>query len=198
MEPIVVNSSKVLPNRVQKDDPKNIKDISSFKDVEELFATFKKKRRYNLKVDYKRISHRSPNVLHTQGKDLEKLEAMIKMNIKQFSNKKDDESDLIIPERADTYRNIVKNSGLYSTKFIDVVIGGKRAGLDFVITHKEKYYAIKGGLEVDEFKGISNFIMHTEFEDAIRGGYKLFDCLQIDYGWKHRYFDQTPTYLLEK
>ncbi|MBI2051967.1 hypothetical protein HYT33_04380 [Candidatus Roizmanbacteria bacterium] len=189
---------KPIVKRFQKDDPKNLKNISGTSSIEDLLSAFQKKHRYNLKSDYQEVQSLNPKIVVTEGKNLDLIEILIQMNIDQFSDRAGDESDLVVPKRAETYRYMIKNSGIYGVKFIQVFIQNRLAGIDFVIEYKDIYYTIKGGIDVHRFKGVSNFMVYFEFEDAIAGGFSSVDCLQIDYGWKHRYFDQKEVFIFEK
>ncbi len=185
--------------KLTDDDPKNIKNISPFKSMEELLLSFDKKHRYNLKADYLRVLEMNPNIVRSTGKRVNLMDILIEMNIAQFdTGDPEDESDLVLPERAETYRSIVRNEGIYKVHFIQVFIQSHLAAIDFIIQYKDIYYSIKGGNDVKRFRGIGNFVIYYEFKDAVKNKFSLIDCLQIDYGWKHRFFDQTPTFLLEK
>ncbi len=189
----------LFSHNLQKDDPKNIKDLSPFKSIDEFLQSFDKKHRYNLRADFYQIQNLKPRIVDIETNNKNFIEKMIDMNIEQFkSDNPEDESDLVVPKRAQTYRNIVKNSGIYKTKFIQVLIQNHLAGIDFIIEYKNIYYPVKGGNDLHRFKGIGNFMIYYEFEDAINSGYSMIDCLQVDYGWKHRFFDQKPLYLFEK
>lgn len=189
---------RLIYKDLKKDDPKYQKDISSFSSLEELLQTLEKKHRYNLKADFYRIKRMSPKVIITEGENLELINKLIVMNINQFKGTPEDESDLVIPKRKATYRHIVKNSGIYKVKFIQIFIQNYLAAIDFIIEYKKRYYLIKSANDLSRFKGIGNFMLCQEFSDAIKGGFSLIDCLQYDYGWKHRYFEEKPLFLFEK
>ncbi len=186
--------------KVKDDDNKNEKDITSFGSMEELMSSFKKKYRYNLKSSYSHIQSLNPKIIFTIGKSRNLIDKLIDMNIKQFDTGiPDDDSDLVIPERAKTYRQMVNNSGkTYESKFIEVYIQDTLAAIDFMLIHKDTYYTIKGGNDLTKFRGIGNYIIYLEYEDALKNNMSKVNCLQVDYGWKHRYFDQTRLYVFEK
>ncbi|QQG43941.1 MAG: hypothetical protein HYW86_03685 [Candidatus Roizmanbacteria bacterium] len=191
-------SKKKIFNQLKYDDPKNLKDISQVNSMDELLQSFDKKDRYNLKADYYRIEGLNPRVKVIKTNNDKHFDKLAKMNILRFSTRLDDESDLLDKDRLRTYRNIIKNSGVYKTQFVEIHIQKHLAAIDLVITYKDKYYMVKGGNDLDRFKGIGNFLLYYEFKEAIENGFSLVDCLQVDYGWKHRYFDQIPVYTLEK
>lgn len=204
-KPIFLNSIK-LPHKnnndnynrylglLQADDPKNIKDINSFKSPDDYLATLQKKHRYNLKADYKRIQQLNPRVIITEGESERAFAALISMNKERFNGKERDRSDFYEDGGEDVIRNTIKNRGLYKTKFIEVHIEGKIAAVDLVAQYRGVYYLIVGGNKLLQYGGIGNYMLYLEIEDAIRDRSSQIDCFQIDYGWKHRYFDQTPAY----
>ena len=186
--------------KVKEDDKKNEKDISNLSSIDELMDSYKKKYRHNLKHSCSYIKSLGSNVVFTSGNDGDLIEKLITLNIKQFdTGNPEDESDLALPERANTYRNMVKNSGkLYEAKFIQVFIQNTLAAIDFILVYKNNYYTIKGGNELKKFDGIGNYILYLEFDDAVKNNMSKVNSLQVDYGWKHRYFDQIPLYVFEK
>lgn len=193
--PSHLNKRKIF-SELQKDDPKNIKNIVGIDSIEELLSGMQKKERYNLKHDFLRIKAMNPRVEVVSRKDQKSFDIMKKMNISRFV-KLGDDSDLMDKKREAAYRAIINHADSYKVKFIKVYIQKYLAGIDMVITYKDKYYMMKGGSDINRFKGIGNYLLYKEFEDAIRTGSSLIDCLQIDYGWKHRYFDQRDVYVWE-
>lgn len=178
------------------DDDKFIKKLDKFKTIDDYLATLEKKHRYNLKKDYQNILNLGARVEVSESNDVKEFDNIISISINRFS--KDEESDLIIDERVEAYKSVIKNSGLYKTKFIKVYIQNYLAACDLIITHKDRYYGFKGANDVERFPGIGNFLVYFEFEDAIKNNYNLVDCLQIDYGWKHKYFDGGKRLTFEK
>lgn len=188
---------KFYPN-LQPDDPKNLKSLEGIHSMDELLLTFDKKDRYHLRSDYRNIEELNPRVVITEGKDLDKLTMMIEMNIERFSKDPEDLSDLVDKERRKTYEQMVHNAGNYDVRFIEVYIQNHLAAIDFCVVYNNLYYTMKGGNDINRFNGIGNYMVYKEFEDALQLGCSLVDCLQMDNGWKHRFFDQKELYILEK
>ncbi|MEX1052315.1 MAG: hypothetical protein WEC80_00530 [Patescibacteria group bacterium] len=186
--------------KIKEDDKKNTKLINKFRTLDELLNSFKKKCRYNLKSSCAYINSLNPRVIKTVGSENRLIDKLINMNISQFdTGLPEDESDLALPARANTYRNMVANSGKnYQAKFIEVYIQDTLAAIDFILIYKDIYYTIKGGNQLKKFNGIGNYIIYLEFEDALSLNMSTINSLQVDYGWKHRYFDQEPLYIFEK
>ncbi|MFH1826981.1 MAG: hypothetical protein ABH812_00920 [bacterium] len=186
--------------KVKKDDNKNEKDISSYHSIQEVMNSYKKKYRHNLKHSCSYIEFLNPKVAYTTGRRADLIDKLISMNIKQFDTGiLEDESDLVLSERASAYRKMVENSGSeYEAKFIEIFIQDTLAAIDFILIYKDNYYTIKGGNELKKFDGIGNYMLYLELEDAIKNHMSNINSLQVDYGWKHRYFDQTSLYVFEK
>ncbi len=195
----VKKSSKFF-SKLEADDSKNIKDISGFKNIEDLLRTLDKKSRYHLKSDYNKILSLNPKVIIT---DLDKenlFEILVKKNIERFDDciDPDDKSDFIDQNRKSAFYHMVKNTGKYQVKFVEVFVQNYLAAIDFIVTYKDIYYTFRGANDISRFKGIGNFMVFVEFEDAIKNGYRQVDCLQVDYGWKHRFFNQKDLFKLEE
>lgn len=190
-------NKKIFPS-LKPDDAKNLKNLSGLSSMDDLLQTFDKKDRYNLKSDYLRIAAMNPKVIVTKAKDMTKLRTMMKMNIERFSKDPEDESDLVEKDRRITYTAMVNNANQYRVQFIEVYIQNRLAAIDFIATYKGTYYTMKGGNDLNRFNGVGNFLVYTEFEEAMKQGFKMVDCLQMDNGWKHRFFDQKPVYIVEK
>jgi hypothetical protein len=177
---------------IKEDCPKNIKDLTKFKNINDYLMTLTKKERHHLRSDSQKIENYEPSVIINDTNNLGNLIDLIKLNVTRFSG--EDSSDFIDEKRVRTFEAIVKNSGIYQTKFVRVEIQGYLAAIDLIITYKEKYYTPKGGNDIARFSGVGNYMVYIEFEDAINNGFTFFDNLQVDYGWKHWYFDQKSLY----
>ncbi len=178
---------------LQEDAHKSILDTSKFNDMEDYMSILKKKYRYNLKADYKRIADQNPVVTEYENCDPSLFSKIVNLNVKRFSG----ESYFTNHNVARGYENIMKRADLYSYKIIEVKVGEKIAAVDLIIEFKDNYYMPIGANNIEEFKGIGYYMLYHEVQDAIKNGRKVVDCSQVDYGWKHRYFEQKPYYYLE-
>ncbi len=190
--------NKLIFSQLKQDEPKNVKNISQMHSLADLFATLHKKSRYHLKADYSKIKAFNPRVNLVYSNDLSYFAKLYKMNTQRFAQNSEDESDLFENKRKNTFINFIRNSGIYKTKFVEVYIQNYLAAIDLIIEYNNFYYAIRGGNDINRFKGIGNFMVYVEFEDAINNNFSILDCLQDDNGWKHRFFDRQPLYLFEK
>lgn len=180
------------------DDDKYFKNIKSFKTMDEYLLSLDKKHRYNLKRDYHQILNFHPQIEVLENNNFAEFKQVIKLSNYRFNGEGEEESDLIDARRIDAYRAILSESGIYKTKFIKVVIQDYLAAVDLNVVYKERYYTLRGGNDVERFPGIGNFMVYLEFEDAIKNQYGLVDCLQVDYSWKHKYFDSKKVLEIEK
>lgn len=180
-------------NELELDDPKSYKRIKEFKTIDDWLGTLNKKRRYNLKRDVKRILEMKPQIIVTEENKIENMTMLMEMNKVRFSLESETGKSIFFDERYwNTFKYFVQDVKSAKIKFIKVLIGGKLAAIDMMIEYKNIYHMLIGVNDVEHFSGIGNFMMYVEFEDAIRGKFEMVDCLQEDYGWKHRYFDQMP------
>lgn len=196
-----LNSIDVMPHKiiedvaVRNDKDKYMSDLKMFSSMEEYLAILKKKHRYNLKRDYYRIKNFSPRIEITDGKKYsEAFSDIVKLSLQRFNG--EEKSDFRFKEYVNVGQAILKNSALYHCKLIKVLIRDYLAAVDLIVTYNNRYYMLIGGAnDVERFPGIGNFMVYSEFEDAIKNKYEVVDCLQMDYSWKHKYF--TPKKLLE-
>lgn len=203
--PLFLNSIAAFPGlqklskygKVTDDsDDRNVKDISKFSTLDQLFSTFKKKSRYNLRYDHRRLTAAGVKVEMHETKDMTNFEKLLEMNKKRFNGIDRDKS--YVDDFQGAFRLIIKNANQYSFKYIKVSAQDKIASIDMIITYKDIYYPFTGTNDVDGFNGIGNFMTYVELEDAMKKGFKLIDILQEDHGWKHRFFDKIPVYVFEK
>lgn len=180
------------------DDPddRNVKDISNISSIEEFMATLKKKHRYNLKYDYRRLLSAGVKIEMSETKDLTNFEELLDMNKQRFNGIDRDIS--WVEKFQEAFRLIIKNANKYTFKYIKVTSQTGTASIDMIITYRDIYYPFTGSNNVERYNGIGNFMTYIELEDAIKKGFKTVDILQEDHGWKHRYFDKIPLFVFEK
>ncbi|MDH7476154.1 MAG: hypothetical protein QHH09_01640 [Microgenomates group bacterium] len=188
--------SKNFFTKLILDEPKYIKDLKKYQSMDDLLSSLNKKNRHHLKSDYYKVLSLNPKIISGDADNENSCQELIRLNMLRFDNKSDDFSDFHKEKRKKTFINIVKNSGVYRVKFNKVYIQNYLAAIDLILTYKDTYCAPRGGNDVYRFKGIGNFMVYFDFEDAIKNQYKFFDCLQIDYNWKHRFFEEKNLYRL--
>lgn len=180
------------------DEPKYTKKIKNIKTINEYLQQISKKHRYNLKSDYNKIRSMSPKIKKYEGANDEIFNQMMELNKKRFNGVTSEKSDFFDKETVVAYDNIFKNAGSYKVQFIEVKIKNKIAAIDMIIKCNNNYHTWIGANNVHAFKGIGNFMLYYEIKEAIKNDYDVIDCSQIDYGWKHRYFDEIPLFKYQK
>ncbi len=185
---------KKINSFLVEDDKKSIINTRTYKSIEDYMGELKKKYRYNLKADHKRIQEQKPQIKEFEMCGFDKFHNIIDLNKKRFNG----HSYFNNIDSMKGYEFVFKNAKSYTYKTIEVDIDGVKAAADLIIQYNKQYYTPIGANNVDEFSGIGYFMHYYELEDAIKNQAEIVDCSQIDYGWKHRYFDQMSMYKIEK
>jgi len=164
----------------------NLKDINS---LDEYFDSLKKKKRYNLRRDIRKIDTENPKFIFNRYDD---LDFIIKINKSRFIKDKADWED---PRRIQTFKNIINNSGKsYNIKFISIEIGGQLCASDIIATYNGTYLPLKGASNFKDHSGLGFYISLVEIEDAIKSGFDRIDFLQEDCGWKKPMMQEVPLF----
>ncbi len=180
---------------IKEEESKYILDLKDFKCHEDWLKTLKKNDRRDLRKDRNRILKQNPKIIFDNFSDLDVLIDLAKKRFEEKGEKADWED----PKRVETFRQVINLAGKsYKVRMIKIEIGGKPAGVDLIATFKDRYYALKCGYNVKEFKGIGNFMNLLEIDDAIKLGFKKIDFLQNNYHWKSRWFSPISLFKLEK
>jgi len=179
----------------QPDDSKYVLNLKNNSSLDFYLSTLKKKKRYNLRRDVKRISKLNPKVYTDRFEDYDKMVEIAKKRFSQKGELTDWEEE---PSSIGTFRDIISyNKDAFKPKIISVEIDGKLAGCDLIAVCKDFYYTLKGGYDVSAYPGIGNYLNIYEIEDALSLGMKYIDFLQIDYGWKKSMFEEVPLFKYE-
>lgn len=179
------------------DDPKFILDLTSINSLEDFLKKMKKKRRYNLRRDRRIIESQNPEITINNFSD---FNALIDLSIKRFAEKGED-TDWEDPRRIESFRQVIELGKLeksYSVRMLTVKIDNIIAAVDLVAIYNSCYYPLKCGYDIRHFPGIGNYMNLYEIEDAIKLGMKKMDFLEVDYGWKNKWFDEVPLFKYEK
>ncbi|MGD9129777.1 MAG: GNAT family N-acetyltransferase [Candidatus Woesebacteria bacterium] len=181
----------------QADDPKYIVNLRNLKQADDFIANLKKKRRYNIKRDQKRINELKPKIIYNRFEDFDKL---VELSKKRFCEK-NESTDWEDPRRVEAFKQVIKlakKKRTYQIRMISIEINKKIAAIDLIAIYKKNYYPLKCAYNVAEFPGIGNFTNLFEIEDALSLGMKKIDFLEMSYGWKDKWFESIPLYKLEK
>lgn len=181
-------------------EPNFYKNIEGIQSIDSLLKEYKKKDRHHLKTDYLRMKNygvRLEVIEQDKQEQLSVLETLFAMNIKRFASEKE-KSVFEQEEYKTTFRQIVRNAGVYDVKFLVAKIQNHIAAVDMIITYNDIYYQFQGVNDTSRFNGIGNYMVYVELEDAINHRYKMIDCLQEDHTWKHRFFEKADRFIFSK
>lgn len=189
----------MAPEFKKEEDLKFSKNVQNYSSLDHMLSTFKKKNRYHLKADHRRIMAQNPKIQHIEN-DASVLEELFALNIDRFKDAPADDGQSVYHDKkqCDAFRETLKAQSLYSCKFIKTSVGDKTAAVDLLISYNGIYYQMTGANDIHNFNGIGHFMVYVELEDAIKNGYKTVDCLQEDHKWKHRYFDGREMFVFAK
>jgi len=197
--PVILNaiSTKELPLwikqtiRLKPDEPKYILRLNNIKSVDDFLATFKKKKRYNLKRDKRIIEKQNPKIVFNNFHDYDTLVALSKERFAQ----KGEETDWQDPRRVEAFRQVIKlgqKQNHYKVRMLTIIINDKIASVDLIALYNKCYYPVKCGYDVKTFPGIGNYVNLLEIDDALKLGMEKIDFLEIGYGWKDKWFEEIP------
>ena len=181
--------------KFEEDEPKYVLNLEGFRNHEDYLMTLKKKRRYNLRKDRRKIEMQNPKITINNFCDFEHLIYLSKQRFKQKGEKTDWED----PKKVEAFRQVIKLAGRsYKIRMISVSIDNQIAGVDLIALFNNCYYTLVCGYNVKDFSGIGNFVNLFEIDDAIELEMKKIDFLQNSYEWKCNLFDEVPLFKYEK
>lgn len=166
------------------DEEKYTLPVENFKTMDDYWATLKKKKRYNLKRDLKRIDFLQPKIVYN---DFSHLERLFKLNISRFDGMvlDDGKSTFLPKEKQVVFREIVNLAGDYQVRMISTLIKDKIVSVDLTAVYNQTYYCLAGGCAVGEYSGLGTFANLQLIKDAISlGNIENVDFLQGDLNWK--------------
>jgi len=169
---------------LEADEEKYILDLKNFSSLDDFWGTLKKKKRYNLKRDWKRIQALKPEIIVN---DFSHLETLFKLNINRFKEMvlDDNKSTFLAKEKQKTFREIINLAKDYQVRMISTMIDGKIVSVDLVAIYKQTYYCLAGGCDVGNYSGLGSFANLQLIKDAIElENVDLIDFLQGDVNWK--------------
>jgi|APSaa5957512622_1039677.scaffolds.fasta_scaffold15425_2 hypothetical protein len=192
-----------LPTWIQKviefkaDDPKYILKLDLIDTLDDYLATLDKKKRYNLKRDFRVIEAYKPEIVIDNFSD---FDGLVELSKKRFFEK-GEETDWEDKRRVEAFRKVIeygRKKISYQIRMVTIKIGSKLAAVDLVAVFNGCYYPLKCGYNVKDFPGIGNYVNLLEIKDAIDLGLNKMDFLEIGYGWKDKWFESIPLLMYEK
>ena len=174
-----------FPGWSLEEDKKYYLDLSHIATIDDFLLHLKKKKRYNLKRDKRRICEFSPKIIIDEGSNIER---MFELSIERFKTKyPDDPSEQSAFEddrRKEVFREIVKNAKDYQVRLITTIINNKIEAVEFGLVYKKIYYALNAGVDVSHFSGLGVYSNLLVIEDALNLGCTKIDFLESDNNWK--------------
>lgn len=183
-----------LLNLKKEQEQKFILNLKNIKTLDDYLSRLKKKKRYNLKRDYKIINEQKIKIIINRFSD---IEAFFALSIKRFKQK-GDESDCISPKRREVFRQMIKQAKSYKPRMITTEINNEIASVDIVFLYKNTYTAPRGSNNIEKFPGIGNFMILYQIKEALKMGCKKIDFLQVSYDYKEKLFENKPFYEFTK
>lgn len=176
---------KDFPGFASEEDKKYFLDLSHVGTLDDFLTRLKKKKRYNLRRDKKRILSFSPKIIIEDHKNLEE---MFRLSIERFRLKYPDEpseqSAFEDERRKEVFRSLDVNRGDYKVRLITTIINNKIEAVEFGLVYKKTYYALNAGADVSHFSGLGVFSNLLVIEDALNLGCTKIDFLESDNNWK--------------
>lgn len=176
---------KDFPGFTFEEDKKYYLNLSQVHTLDDFLSQLKKKKRYNLRRDKKRIWGLSPKIIIRDG---ENLEEMFKLSIARFRLKYPDEpseqSAFEDERRKEVFRSLVANARDYQVRLITTIINDKIEAVEFGLVYRKTYYALNAGVDVSHFSGLGVYSNLLVIEDALNLGCTKIDFLESDNNWK--------------
>lgn len=200
IDPESINIS-VLKNyrdvfKFKNDYPKYVLFIDKFRSIDEYLAYLSKKSRHQLRYFFNRFSQYQPKLIILTGDQSRLLLKLKTLSIIDFE--RNDISEYRKVERMKTFEMIYRNQSKYKIFTFLIYIQNLLISYDIIATYKDNFYILTGASDLERFPGANSYITYLEIDFAIKNRFKLIDCMQIDYNWKHKFFSPKPMLSFEK
>lgn len=174
-----------FPSWCLEEDKKYFLDLSHVSTLDDFLVHLKKKKRYNLRRDKRKMLEHTPKVIIESGKNIEE---MFNLSIERFRRKyPDDPSDQSAFEdtrREEVFRCLVTYAKDYQVRLITTIIKDKIEAVEFGLVYGKTYYALNAGVDVSHFSGLGVYSNLLVIEDALNLGCTKIDFLESDNNWK--------------
>lgn len=174
-----------LPGFTNEEDKKFFLDLSNISTLDHFLSRLKKKKRYNLKRDRKKILSFNPKITINENFHIEDLFFLsIKRFKEQFPDEPKEHSAFEDERRKNVFRNLIANAKKYQSRLIATIINGEVAAVEFGIVYNKTYFALNSGANISKYSGIGIFSNLLVIEDALNLGCTKIDFLEGDNNWK--------------
>lgn len=169
----------------KEEEPKYFLDLSRYETLDAFISTLKKKKRYNLRRDRKKILALSPKIMINE---ISHVEDLFRLSIQRFREEFPDDPDEYSAfedeRRKNVFRNLIKEHVPYKYRLISTVIDGKVEAVEMGLVFNRTYYALNSGCNISKYSGIGVFSNQLVLEDALSLGCNKIDFLEGDNNWK--------------
>lgn len=160
-------------------------DLTKISTVEDFLSKLKKKKRYNLRRDRKKILKFKPEIVSNNSNHLETLFSLsIKRFRELYPDNKNEHSAFEDERRKNVFRALLANKGVYQVRILSTVIEGKVEAVEFALVYKKTYYALTGAANIFSYSGLGVFSNLLLIEDALKLGCQKIDFLEGNCNWK--------------
>ena len=180
------------------DTPKYVIQLFSYKNFDDYLMTLKKKNRHHLRYYENRFFQMVTKIEFVEGDQSKNLFYLQKLSIFDFERKEGDLSEYRKKQRLKTFEMIYKNQGIYKIVSLYIWIGDYLAAYDILGIYKNNLYLLTGAADLQRFPGLGVYVTAIELKKAWEWGIHFIDCMQEDYNWKHKYFNQKTLLRFEK
>lgn len=174
-----------LPGFTNEEDKKFFLDLSKTSTLDDFLGQLKKKKRYNLRRDRKRILAFHPKITINENSRIEDLFSLsIKRFKEQFPDEPIEHSAFEDERRKNVFRNLITNAEKHQSRLITTIINGEVAAVEFGIVYNKTYFALNSGANILKYSGLGIFSNLLVIEDALNLGCTKIDFLEGDNNWK--------------
>jgi len=189
-----------FPGFAKEEDKKYFLDLTHISTLDDFLVRLKKKKRYNLRRDRKRVSALGPQI---DINNMSQIEDMFRLSIERFRQKYPDDpnehSAFEDERRRNVFRSLIANTGRYQVRIISTIINGQIEAVEFGLVYDKTYYAFNAGTHVSKYSGLGVFSNLLVIEDALKLGAQKIDFLESDNNWKDSWhFDYIYQYQFTK
>ncbi|MBI2616531.1 GNAT family N-acetyltransferase [Candidatus Gottesmanbacteria bacterium] len=174
-----------FPGFSDEEEKKYFLDLSFVSSLDDFLTHLKKKKRYNLRRDKKKILSLNPTITINTHSHLNDL---FSLNMKRFRElfpgDPDEYSSFEDVRRQNVFRNLIANARSYQYRIISTVIEGRVCAVEFGLVHHKTYYAFNAGVDIGHYSGLGVFSNLLVIEDALNLGCTKIDFLEGDNHWK--------------
>jgi hypothetical protein len=171
---------------MKEEEPKYFLDLAKFTTLNDFITTLKKKKRYNLRRDRKRLLSLSPKIMINEISHIEDLfNLSIRRFREEFPDEPEEHSAFEDERRKNVFRNLIRENVPYKYRIISTIINGKVEAVEMAIVYNGTYYALNSGCNISQYSGIGVFSNQLVLEDALSLKCKKIDFLEGDNNWKH-------------